>query len=96
MLVNESCCQHRTIPFYADKLALTPHYLSTIIAKVSGRSVMYWINRATLIQAKVLLKNKDMLVCEVADRLNFPNQSAFSFFFKRETGMSPSEYQKVN
>lgn len=96
MLVNENCCQHRSIPFYADKLALSPHYLSTIIAKVSGRSVMYWINRATLIQAKVLLQNKDMLVCEVADRLNFPNQSAFSFFFKRETGMSPSEYQKAD
>lgn len=95
-LVNENCCQHRTIPFYADKLALTPHYLSTLIAKVSGRSVMYWINRATLIQAKVLLKNKNMLVCEVADRLNFPSQSAFGFFFKRETGMSPSEYQKAD
>ena len=93
-LVNEHCCQYRTIPYYADKLALTPHYLSTLIAKVSGQSVMYWINRATLIQAKALLKSRDMLVCEVADRLNFPSQSAFGTFFKRETGMSPSEYQK--
>ncbi len=57
---------------------------------------MYWINRATLIQAKVLLKNKDILVSEVADRLNFPSQSAFGFFFKRETGMTPSEYQKAD
>lgn len=95
-LVNENCCQHRTIPFYADKLSLTPHYLSAMIAKVSGRSVLYWINRATLIQAKVLLRNKDMLVCEVANRLNFPSQAAFGFFFKRETGMPPSEYQKAD
>ena len=95
-LVNEHCCQYRTIPFYADRLALTPHYLSTLIAKVSGQSVMYWINRATLIQAKVLLKSKDMLVSEVADRLNFPSQSAFGSFFKRETGMSPGEYQKAD
>lgn len=95
-LVNEHCCQHRTIPFYADLLALTPHYLSTLIAKVSGQSVMYWINRATLIQAKALLKSNDMLVCEVAERLNFPSQSAFGSFFKRETGMSPSEYQKAD
>ena len=95
-LVNENCCQYRTIPFYADKLSLTPHYLSTLIAKVSGRSVMYWINRAALIQAKVLLKNKGLLVYEVAERLNFPSQSAFGLFFKRETGMSPSEYQKTD
>lgn len=95
-LVNEHCCRHRTIPFYADELALTPHYLSSLITKISGQSVMYWINRATLIQAKVLLKNKDILVSEVADRLNFPSQSAFGFFFKRETGMTPSEYQKAD
>lgn len=95
-LVNEYCCQYRTIPFYADRLALTPHYLSTLIAKVSGQSVMYWINRATLIQAKALLKSNDMLVYEVAERLNFPSQSAFGSFFKRETGMSPSEYQRMD
>lgn len=95
-LVNEYCCQYRTIPFYADKLSLTPHYLSTLIAKVSGRSVMYWINRATLIQAKVLLKNRDLLVYEVAERLNFPSQSAFGLFFKRETGISPSAYQRAD
>jgi AraC family transcriptional activator of pobA len=95
-LVNEHCSRHRTIPFYANELALTPHYLSSLIAKISGQSVMYWINRATLIQAKVLLKNKDILISEVADRLNFPSQSAFGYFFKRETGMTPSEYQKMD
>lgn len=93
-LVNEHCSRHRTIPFYADELALTPHYLSSLIAKTSGQSVMYWINRATLIQAKVLLNNKDILVSEVAYRLNFPSQSAFGTFFKRETGMTPGEYRK--
>lgn len=94
-LVNDNCCLRRNIPFYADKLALTPHYLSTLIVKVSGRSVMYWINRATLIQAKVLLKNEDLLIYEIAERLNFPSQSAFGLFFKRETGMSPGEYRKT-
>lgn len=94
-LVNDNCCQHRNISYYADRLALTPHYLSTLVMKMSGRSVMYWVNRATLIQAKVLLKSNDMLICEVADRLNFPSQSAFGLFFKRETGMTPGEYQKA-
>ena len=57
---------------------------------------MYWINRATLIQTKVLLKKKNMLVSEVDDRLNFPSQSAFGYLFKRETGMTPTEYQKAD
>lgn len=95
-LVNEHCCRERSIPFYANELALTPHYLSSLITKISGKSVMYWINRATLVQAKVLLKSRDILISEVADRLNFPSQSAFGYFFKRETGMTPTEYQKAD
>lgn len=94
-LVNDNCCSQRNIGFYADRLALTPHYLSTLVAKVSGQTVMQWINRATLVQAKVLLKNKEILVYEVADRLNFPSQSAFGLFFKRETGLTPREYQNL-
>lgn len=42
------------------------------------------------------MKKKNMLVSEVADRLNFPSQSAFGYFFKRETGMTPTEYQKAD
>ncbi|MGM9869656.1 MAG: helix-turn-helix domain-containing protein [Sodaliphilus sp.] len=95
-LVKTHCCRHRSIAFYASELALTPHYLSGVIRKVSGRSVMYWVNRATILQAKVMLKNTDMQICEVADRLHFPNQSAFTYYFKRETGTTPTQYQKGN
>lgn len=95
-LVNEHCRRHRNIRFYADELALTPHYLSGLVAATSGRSVMWWINRATLVQAKVLFRSKDTLVSEVAERLNFPSLSAFGTFFKRETGMTPSEYQRAD
>lgn len=42
-----------------------------------------------------MLKNGDMPINEIAFRLNFPSQSAFGTFFKRETGMSPSEYQRM-
>lgn len=93
VLVNEHCIAERNIPFYAEKLSLSPHHLSSVISKVSGKSVMYWINRAVILQAKVLLKNSDLMVFEVAERLNFPNQSFFGKFFKRETGVTPKEYR---
>ena len=92
-LVNEHCARERAIPFYAERLAITPHYLSTLVSKVSGHSVMYWINRATVLQAKVMLKDKKMMASEIADHLNFPSPSAFGMFFKRETGMTPGEYR---
>ena len=92
-LVNEHCASERSIPYYAERLAITPHYLSTLVSKVSGQSVMYWINRATVLQAKVMLKDKKLMASEIADRLNFPSPSAFGMFFKRETGMTPGEYR---
>lgn len=93
-LVHKYCFSERSIPFYASQLHVTPHHLSAIIRKASGHSVMYWINRATIQEAKLLLKTNDALGYEIADQLHFPSASAFSKFFKRETGMTPKMYQE--
>ena len=92
-LVNQHCERERTIPFYADQLHITPHHLSAVIKRVSCHSVMYWVNRAVILRAKVLLKTSGMMSYEVADRLNFISSSAFNNYFKRETGMTPKEFQ---
>ena len=55
---------------------------------------MQWINKAVILEAKVLLKHSNLLVFQISDELNFPNPSFFSKFFKRMTGMTPAEYQK--
>ena len=93
-LVHKYCISERSIPFYASQLHVTPHHLSAIIRKASGHSVMYWVNRATIQEAKLLLKTNDALGYEIADQLHFPSASAFSKFFKRETGMTPKMYQE--
>lgn len=93
-LVNEYAIQERKIPFYADKLCLTPHYLSTIIRKTSHQTIMDWINRAVIQEAKLLLRHSDLQISQISDKLNFPNVSFFCKFFRRLTGMSPGEYQK--
>ena len=93
-LVNQHCARERTLSFYADQLYITPHHLSAVIMKVSGHTAMYWINRAVVLQAKVMLRTSDYMIYEIADRLGFPNQSFFGKFFKRETGISPKEYRE--
>lgn len=93
-LVHQHCMQERSIPFYADLLHITPHHLSAIIKKASGQSVMYWINRATVQEAKLLLKTNKLMAYEISNRMNFTSASAFSKFFKRETGMTPRTYQE--
>lgn len=92
-LVHQHCEVQRNIPFYAEKLHITPHYLSAVIKEISGQSVMFWLNRAVILRAKVLLNTKGMMIYEIADRLNFSSPSAFHNFFKRITGLTPKEYQ---
>ena len=94
-LIKQHCMQERSIPYYASQLHVTPHHLSATIKKASGQSVMYWINRATIQEAKLLLKTNGMMAYEVANRMNFPSASAFSKFFKRETGLTPRAYQET-
>ena len=93
-LIHRHCTHKRSIPFYAEQLHVTPHHLSAIIKKASSQSVMYWINRATIQEAKLLLKTNDVMGYEIADRLNLPSASAFSKYFRRETGMTPRMYQE--
>lgn len=93
-LVHKHCARERNIPFYAAQLHVSPHHLSAVIKKIGGNSVMFWVNRATVQAAKILLNTKGMMNYEVADRLNFPGAAAFSRFFKRETGMTPSAYRE--
>ena len=94
-LVSRHCERERNIPFYADLMHITPHHLSAVISRASGHSVMYWINRAVVLRAKVMLHTSNLLTYEIAERLNFANPPAFNNFFKRETGLTPKEYRGI-
>lgn len=93
LLVSKYCERERNIPFYAKELRVSPHHLSSVISKASGHSVMYWINHAVVLRARMLLKTSDLMTYEIADRLNFPNSPAFNSFFKREMGITPRMYR---
>lgn len=92
-LVGEYHTKYRNVGFYADKLCLTPKYLSKLIKTASGRSAPEWIDSYVILEAKNLLKYSDITIKEIVYRLNFPNQSVFYKFFKARTGMTPSEYR---
>ena len=92
-LVNEYHCSERGMAFYADKLCLTPKYLSKLIKQASGRSAPDWIDEFVILEAKNLLKYTNMAIKEIVFQLHFPNQSVFYKFFKAHTGMTPSEYR---
>ncbi len=93
-LVTEYHTQERGMAFYADRLCLTPKYLSKLVKQASGRSAPDWIDSFVILEAKNMLKYSDKPIKEIVYLLNFPNQSVFYKFFKAHTGITPSEYRK--
>lgn len=93
-LVNQYGLRERKIEFYADKMCVTPNHLGATIKRVSGLTIMQWLNRYAIQKAKVLLRYSDLPIWEIAERMNFANPSFFSKFFKSEVGMTPGVYRK--
>lgn len=92
-LVSEHHMSERTVGFYADKMCLTPKYLSKLIKAATGRSAPDWIDAFVILEAKNMLKYSNIPIKGIVAKLNFPNQSVFHKFFKAHVGMTPSEYR---
>jgi len=93
-LVERHHDKERMVGFYADRLCITPKYLSKVIKNVSGMSAPDIINRYVILEAQHLLRHTDLSIKQIADELNFADQSFFYKYFKAHTGMTPNEYRK--
>lgn len=94
-LVEEHYREERLIGFYADKLCITPKYLSKLVKENTGLSAGEWIENHVILEARALLQSSDMTIQQIAASLNFPNQSFFGKYFKRATGISPKQYRQT-
>ena len=93
-MLKQNYKQHRNANFYAEKLCVTPKYLSSLIKEHTGKTLHEWIDEYVITESKALLRSTKMTIDQISDSLNFPSQDIFSKFFKRVVGISPSEYRK--
>lgn len=93
-MVEENCHFERRVSWYAEQLCITPKYLSESIKTVSRRTPNEWIDNYVTLELRVLLKNTSKSVKEIAEDMNFPNQSFLGKYFKERVGISPSKYRK--
>ena len=84
----------REVKSYADRLLITPKYLSHICKEKSGRTASEWIAEATLRNIKYYLLQTDFTVKEIAYKMDFPDISFFCKYVKKHLGQSPMEYRK--
>lgn len=92
-LLSDNYTTSRSVAFYADKLCINPKHLTNVIKEVTGKSARDMIVNYVILEAKILLKNTNMTVNQIALHLNFPTQSFFGRYFKQYTGMSPNDYR---
>ena len=93
-LVETNFRHERRVGWYGEQLCITPKYLSETVKQVSKRTPNEWIDNYVILEARVMLRNTNMSIKEIAQELHFPNQSFLGKFFKEHVGMSPSEYRK--
>ncbi len=93
-ILIESHPKERGINHYADKLCITPKYLSAVVKKTTGFPVLKWINYFIISDAKSLLKMTDLTILQISEELNFKSPSFFVQFFKQNTGITPSKFRK--
>lgn len=94
MLEDGTYRTNREVTHYADRLCVTPKYLSEVSKKVSGYSANYWINRYTTLDIARLLKDKSLTFVRISDMFGFSSPAYFSRYVQRNLGVNPTEYRE--
>jgi AraC-like DNA-binding protein len=93
-LVNQHFIAERNVSFYANQLFISPKYLSQIVAEKTGQKALAFIRDRIILEAKVLLQNKEKSISEVSYVLRFSSPTQFGKYFKKYSGMSPGTFRK--
>ena len=93
-LLLQHCYSQHGVKFYAEKLCITPYYLSKITDKTMNASPKELINRQIIMEMKHLLTTTDISIKELAARFHFDTMSYMARFFRRYTGLTPNEFRK--
>ena len=83
----------RDVSYYAERLNVSPKYLSATIKRVTGHSVTSYIDRHTIPILKDYLDDERLSLTQIADHMNFTSLSYFSRYCTKHLGLSPSEYR---
>ena len=83
----------REVSYYAERLNVSPKYLSTTIKRVTGHSVSSYIHRHTVPILKDLLADERLSLTQISELMNFTSLSYFSRYCTKHLGQSPSDYR---
>lgn len=94
--VYTECMSQRTVSYYADRQNISTGHFASLIKEVSGYSPMHWIELFTMTKIRRMLIDTALSLKEIADLMNFPDQSTFGRYFRQRERISPSDYREAN
>jgi len=83
----------REVSYYAERLNVSPKYLSATIKRITGHSVTSYIDRHTIPILKSYLDDERLSLTQISELMNFTTLSYFSRYCTKHLGQSPSEYR---
>ncbi|MBQ9651804.1 MAG: AraC family transcriptional regulator [Prevotella sp.] len=92
-LVEKNFRKERRVAWYSKEMNISAKYLSESVKMVSNRTCSEWIDNYVMRELRALLRNTSLSIKDIADQLNFPNQSFLGTYFKTRTGISPTKYR---
>lgn len=93
-LLVENIHKETSVDFYAEKLCISKQYLSLIVKEKTRVTVGTIISAMRAEEASRLLRDPDLTIQQVAEKLSFADQSSFGKFFKKHSGLSPMKYRQ--
>ncbi|WP_240419537.1 response regulator [Paenibacillus periandrae] len=85
-----------TLKLMAEHVALDEHYLSGLFSKKMGCTLIHYLHKVRIDQARFYLLQSTLTVGEIAERVGFGNVAYFVKIFKRWVEQTPSEFRKYH
>ncbi|MFC5449430.1 AraC family transcriptional regulator [Paenibacillus aestuarii] len=94
-MIHEGYEQDLTLEACANQLKYHPVYVSRVFKKETGVTFIEYLTTYRVNMAKKWLKETDMKISEIAERLNYANSTGFIRTFRKLTGMTPGQYREI-
>ncbi|WP_442588834.1 helix-turn-helix domain-containing protein [Pedobacter sp. AW31-3R] len=95
ILLEENYLEERNAEYYADKLGISAKRLNQILKEKLDKTGMQLIHDRIILEAKRKIIHSENTLKEIAYELGFTDRPYFSRFFKKQTGQSPDDFQKL-
>jgi AraC family transcriptional regulator, transcriptional activator of pobA len=82
-----------TVEYLAEKLNLSPRYLSDMLRSLTGQNAQQHIHEKLIDKAKEYLSITNLSVAEIAYQLGFERPQSFNKLFKKKTNITPTEFK---